>query len=73
MLFLVILLFWLTITSTSYGLFAPRNRMVISVLFLRAVSVGSALFLVLEMDGPFTGVLRVSPDLFLSALAHLKQ
>lgn len=73
MLFLVILLFWLTITFTSYGLFAPRNTMVISVLFLCAVSVGSALFLVLEMDGPFTGVLRVSPDLFLSALAHLKQ
>jgi hypothetical protein len=63
----------ITITFTSYGLFAPRNPMVISVLFLCAVSVGSALFLVLEMDGPFTGVLRVSPDLLLSALAHLKQ
>jgi len=71
--FLVILLFWLTITFVSFGLFAPRNATVLSVLFVCAVSVGSAVFLVLEMDGPFTGLLRVSADPLRYALEHINQ
>ena len=69
----MILLFWLTITFVSYGLVAARNSTVVSVLFLCAVSVGSALFLILEMDGPFEGLLRVSADPLRFALAHLNQ
>ena len=61
-LFLVVLLFWLTITFVSYGLVAARNSTVVTVLFLCAVSVGSALFLILEMDEPFGGLLKVSAD-----------
>jgi hypothetical protein len=60
--FLAILLFWLTITFTSFGLLAPRNAVVATVLFVCALSVGSAVFLVLEMDGPFDGLLTVSAD-----------
>jgi hypothetical protein len=60
--FLVILLFWLTISFVSFGLFAPRNATVIVVLGVCALSVASALFLILEMDAPFDGLLRVSPD-----------
>ena len=72
-LFLVILLFWLTITFVSYGLVAARNSTVVTVLFLCAVSVGSALFLILEMDEPFGGLLKVSADPLLFAHAHLNQ
>ena len=59
--FLVILLFWLTVTFASFGLLAPRNSTVLVVLLTCALSVSSAIFLVLEMDGPFDGVLKVSP------------
>jgi hypothetical protein len=45
--FLMVLLFWLTLTFASFGLFAPRNAMVLVVLFVCALSVGSAIFLVL--------------------------
>jgi hypothetical protein len=69
--FLLILLFWLTITFASFGLFAPRNATVISVLFVCSLSVGSAVFLVLEMDTPFTGLLKVSADPLRYAYAHL--
>jgi hypothetical protein len=58
--FLVILLFWLTVTFASFGLLAPRNSTVLVVLLTCALSVSSAIFLVLEMDGPFDGVLKVS-------------
>jgi hypothetical protein len=71
--FLAVLLFWLTITFASFGLFAPRNAMVVTVLFVCALSVGSAVFLVLEMDGPFDGLLKVSADPLRSAHAHLNQ
>jgi hypothetical protein len=71
--FLVILLFWLTITFSSFGLFAPRNATVLAVLFVCAASVGSAVFLVLEMDAPFEGLLRVSAAPFRYAYAHLNQ
>ena len=71
--FLAILLFWLTITFTSFGLFAPRNATVVSALFVCALSVAGAVFLVLEMDGPFDGVLRASAEPLRSALTHLKQ
>lgn len=71
--FLVILLFWLTITFSSFGLFAPRNATVLAVIFVCALSVGSAVFLVLEMDTPFDGVLRVSPNPMRYAQTHLNQ
>ena len=60
--FLTVLVFWLTITFASFGLFAPRNAMVVTVLFVCALSVSSAVLLVLELDGPFDGLLRVSAD-----------
>jgi len=71
--FLVILVFWLTLTFASFGLFAPGNAMVLWVLFLCALSVGGAVFLILEMDTPFEGLLRISADPWRYALAHLNQ
>jgi hypothetical protein len=71
--FLAVLLFWLTITFASFGLFAPRNAMVVAVLFVCSLSVSSAVFLVLEMDGPFDGLLKVSPDPLRYAHARLNQ
>lgn len=69
--FLTILLFWLTITFTSFGLFAPRNATVVAVFVLCALSVGGSVFLVLEMDGPFDGILKVSPGPMRYAREHL--
>jgi len=71
--FLAVLVFWLTITFASFGLLAPRNALVVTVLFVCALSVGSAVFLVLEMDEPFDGLLKVSADPLRYALAHLNQ
>jgi hypothetical protein len=71
--FLVVLLFWLTITFASFGLFAPRNATVITVLFVCALSVGGAVFLIAEMDGPFDGILKVSAEPLRYTIAHLNQ
>ena len=71
--FLVVLLFWITATFASFGLFAPRTGTVIVVLFVCALSIGGALFLVLELDGPFDGLLRVSPDPLRFAYTHINR
>lgn len=71
--FLSVLLTWLTITFVSYGLFAPRNATVSTVLFLCAFSIASSLFLIMEMEAPFDGLLRASAEPLRYAYAHLNQ
>ncbi len=69
--FLVVLLFWLTMLFASFGLFSPRNATVVAVLFVCACSVSAAIFLVMEMSHPLTGIIRVSNAPLLKALEHL--
>jgi hypothetical protein len=71
--FLVMVLFWLTMLHVSFGLFAPRNGMVIAVLLICALSVSGAIFLILEMNHPLSGLIKVSSAPMLKALEHLGQ
>jgi hypothetical protein len=71
--FLVMLLLWLTLLHMSFGLFAPRNATVIIVLFLCALSVSGAVFLIMEMNHPLSGFIKVSSAPMLKALEHLGQ
>ena len=71
--FLVVVVFWLTIIFGSFGLFAPRNATVIAVLFVCALSVAGAMFLILEMDQPFRGMMKISSTPFRYTLSHLGQ
>ncbi|CAN5493704.1 hypothetical protein BH09VER1_BH09VER1_42550 [soil metagenome] len=69
--FLLVLLFWLTTLNMTYGLFAPRNATVISVLLACALSVSGALFLIVEMDRPLEGWLKVSSAPFHEAMQFI--
>jgi hypothetical protein len=60
--FLDVVIFWLTVTFVSFGLYAPRNMTVIAVLFVAALSVAAAVFLVLELDGPFDGLIKIRSE-----------
>ena len=71
--FLALLIFWLTVIFTCFGLFAPRNFTVLAVLFLCTISVASAIFLILEMGGPFEGLIKISPDPLRFAYSRLNQ
>jgi hypothetical protein len=57
--FFVVLVFWLTILFAGYGLLAPGNATVILVLIVSALSVSGAVYLMLELGSPFTGLVRV--------------
>jgi hypothetical protein len=69
--FLVLLIFWVTIIFLSFGLFAPPNATVIVALFLCALSVSGAIFMILELDRPFGGLIQISSAPLRSAIAQL--
>jgi Protein of unknown function (DUF4239) len=69
--FLVVLVFWLCIIFASFGLFAPKNATVIAVLGVCALSVSGAIFLIIELDRSFEGLLQVSGAPMRAALAQL--
>ncbi len=70
--FLVVLIVWLALLFASFGLFAPTNAVSVVALLLCAASVAGAMFLILEMDTPFHGVMRISPDPLLRAMMLLQ-
>jgi hypothetical protein len=71
--FLGVVIFWLAMTFASFGLAAPRNATVITALGISAFSVAAAVFLILELDGPFTGIIQVSGAPLRYALTHIGQ
>src|SRR5262249_44170525 len=58
--FLAILVFWLSAIFMSFGLFAPRNASVLAALFVAALSVAGSIYLVLELDQPYGGLIKIS-------------
>ena len=70
--FLVVLIFWITIIFASFSLFAEPNPIVIGSLFIFALSAAGAIFLVLEMGQPFSGLMQIPNAPLRSALAPLR-
>lgn len=68
---LVVVVFWLTTIFVSFGLFAPFNATVIFTQFLCALSIAGAIFLVLELDRPFGGLIQISGAPMRTTLEHL--
>jgi hypothetical protein len=56
---------WTTAIFTSFGVFVRMNLTVIIALSISAIAVAAAIVLILELNDPFTGLIRVS-----SAPAH---
>jgi len=68
---LIVLIAWLAIIFMSVGLFASPNATVVIALMLSALSVAGAIFLILELDMPFDGVIQISSAPMRNALNHL--
>jgi hypothetical protein len=58
--FLAVLIMWFTLLFASFGLLAPGNGTVVATLFICALSVSAALVLIIDMDHPHLGFIRVS-------------
>ena len=72
-LFLVVVISWLVVLFGSFGLFAPRNGTVFVAILVCVLSVSASIFLILEMDNPFGGVMKISSEPLQYAVAHIRQ
>ncbi len=69
--FLVVMVCWLTLILASFSLFAPPNATVFSTLLVCTLAVSSAVFLILELDRPFDGMIQISSAPLRSTLERL--
>lgn len=68
---LFVLISWLATLFIGFGLLARPNGTVITSLAISALSVSSAIFLILELFSPYTGLIKVSSAPFRAALLQL--
>ena len=68
---LVVLLIWAVVLFFGMGLFVQSNNIVLSTMAFGALCVAFAIFLMLELGLPYTGMFRVSPAALQEALANI--
>jgi hypothetical protein len=65
---LIILVSWLVIIFLGFSVLAPSNPTVMFAFIISAMAVSGAIFLILELDEPFGGFLRISSEPMVNAL-----
>ena len=70
-LFLAVLLLWMIILFAGFSLMAPANATTLASLVICALSVSGAIFLILELNEPFTGLMVIRSEPLLNALPPL--
>ena len=68
---LIALAVWLVVIFVGFGLLAPANSTSTLALVAGAFSVACAVYIILELDSPFAGVVRIPSEPMFKVLAHL--
>ena len=68
---LIILVSWLVVIFLGFSVIAPPNATTILALIVSALAVSGAIFLILELDEPFGGLIGISSEPMLNALHQL--
>jgi hypothetical protein len=69
--FLLVLAFWLCVIFAGFGMMAPPNATTTATLVLCALAVAGALFLILELNRPFDGMIQISSAPLRNALNQM--
>ena len=69
---LIVLIYWLTIIFLAFSLLAPNNATATLALIISALSVSGAIFLMMQLDRPFSGVTRIPSEPMRNALNQLE-
>lgn len=70
---LIVVAFWLVVIFLSFSLIAPHNATATFALMVSAVAAATAIFLVLELDRPFSGLLRIPNEPMRNVLSQLEK
>jgi hypothetical protein len=68
---LIALVIWLVVIFFGFSLLAPANATCTLALVAGAFSVACAVLIILELDYPFAGIIRIPSDPMINTLAHL--
>jgi hypothetical protein len=68
---LMVVTSWLVAIFVSFGIFAPRNPTVMVTLIICALAVSAAMFIIVSMYSPFSGILKISPVAVRDALTQM--
>jgi hypothetical protein len=68
---LIILVLWLVIIFLGFSVLAPPNGTTMLALVVSALAVSGAIFLILELDEPFGGLIGISSEPMLNALQQI--
>jgi hypothetical protein len=60
--FLVLVVVWLTLVFASFGLLGTYNALVVVTLIVCALSVSTAIGLIMELNRPFGGLIQISSE-----------
>jgi len=71
--FLAVLLFWVVVLFGGYGLLTRINGTMVAVLLVSALSIASAMYLIVEFNHPYDGTIRISDTIMRDALAQMGQ
>lgn len=66
-----VLVFWLMVIFASFGLIAPRHSLSVITIVLCAVSLSSAIFVIIDLSHPYTGSFAISSAGMRAALASM--
>lgn len=69
---LAILVSWIAVIFASFGLNAPRNATVMAAFLVCSLAIGGSVFLIIEMDNPFQGILQIPRAPMANALAQMQ-
>ena len=61
---------WLVVIFLFFSLLAPPNTTTAVALIAAAVSVAVAIFLIMELDRPFGGIISIPSGPVMKALSH---
>jgi hypothetical protein len=71
--FLLILISWVVALFVGFGLLTRYNATVLAALFVGALSVAGAIFLIVEMNRPYSGLMQISSAPIRHAMAAIGQ
>lgn len=71
--FLVVLVFWLTALFVGFGLFASRNLVAVTSLCVCALTAATAVLMILAMDQPLSGFMKLSIDPLRNAMSVINE
>ncbi|HZZ00273.1 MAG TPA: hypothetical protein VFE36_11935 [Candidatus Baltobacteraceae bacterium] len=60
------------VTFAGLGIFAPRKPTTVVGLALCAVAISGAIYLILAMYSPFSGLMQISSDPLQIVIAHMR-